>query len=77
MRDGTGVRANNWSGQRIRTIRRALDMTHVEFAFYLGVSVGTLSRWENGKAVPSRLAELSLRNLCVEHRFDLHTMRPF
>ncbi len=76
MRDETGVRAKS-SGQRIRTIRRALEMTHVEFAFYLGVSVGTLSRWENGKTVPSKLAEQALRTMCVDHGFDLHTMRLF
>ena len=40
----------------VRTIRRALGMTQAEFARCVGWSASTISRWESGRAQPSRLA---------------------
>lgn len=62
---------------RILAIRRALGMTQLEFAYYLGVTVAQLSRWENGRVKPSRLAEHAIRNVCAEHGLDLNRMRRF
>lgn len=47
----------------IARLRRHLDMTQEEFAAALGVTVGTVNRWENGHFRPSRLAEKALKNL--------------
>ncbi len=47
----------------IARLRRHLDMTQEEFAAVLGVTVGTVNRWENGHFKPSRLAEKALKNL--------------
>ena len=40
----------------VKEIRDALGLTQEEFAHDLGVSSITVSRWERGKVVPSRLA---------------------
>jgi putative transcriptional regulator len=40
----------------IRTIRERLGMSRAEFARALGWASSTVSRWESGKAQPSRLA---------------------
>ena len=47
----------------IRIIRTKLGMTQEEFAHELGITVGTVSRWENGRFRPSKLALSSLSSL--------------
>jgi len=65
------------SALRVRAIRNALGMRQLEFAFYLKVAQNTVSNWENGKRLPSSLAEQAIRNLAAEHGLDLNTMRRF
>jgi putative transcriptional regulator len=45
-------RANN----AVRILRNRLRMTQEEFAHALGLTVGTVNRWENGRFRPSKLA---------------------
>ena len=40
----------------IKTLRESFGMTQEDFAHELGVTFATVNRWENRKAVPSRLA---------------------
>jgi putative transcriptional regulator len=47
----------------VARLRRRLGMTQEEFAAALGVTVGTVNRWENGHFKPSRLAEKALKQL--------------
>ena len=65
------------SSIRVRAIRRALGMTQRDFSFYLRVSVNTVSAWENGKTLPSPLAEQAIRNVAAEHGLDLRTLQRF
>ena len=44
------------SPKEIKSMRRSVRMTQEEFAHELGVTFTTVNRWENGKAIPSRLA---------------------
>ena len=37
----------------IRHLRRQLGMTQEEFAHSLGITVGTVNRWENGHSSPT------------------------
>jgi DNA-binding transcriptional regulator YiaG len=47
----------------IKETRRKLGWTAEELAYKLGVSVGTVSRWETGKCKPSRLARARLKEV--------------
>jgi putative transcriptional regulator len=57
--------------QAIVVLRRKLAMTQEEFADALGVTVGTVNRWENGHFRPSRLAEKALERLAEGVAADL------
>jgi len=46
---------------RARRLRGALDMTQIEFAQWIGVSVNTVRNWEQGKRAPSGAAAALLR----------------
>lgn len=43
-------------GQFVRELRLILKLTQEKFAALLGVTFPTINRWENGHAMPSRLA---------------------
>ena len=47
-------------GELVKALRRELKMTQEEFAHALGITVGTVNRWENGRFRPSKLARASL-----------------
>ena len=40
-----------------KTIRSLLRLSQEDFAHEIGVSFATVHRWENGKALPSKLAQ--------------------
>lgn len=50
----------------IKAIREKLGLTQEEIARKLGVSWGTIARWEAGKSKPSKLARKALENLLKE-----------
>jgi putative transcriptional regulator len=50
----------------VKSFRKKLRMTSQELATALGVSISTVSRWENGKSKPSRLALIRLQGLAAE-----------
>lgn len=47
----------------VRVIRQALGLTQGQLADKLGVARYTVIRWEQGKAIPSRLAAKALSKL--------------
>ena len=47
----------------IKEARKQMGWTAEELAYKLGVSVGTVSRWETGRCKPSRLARTRLREV--------------
>lgn len=51
-------------GELMKKIRSELNITQEQFARELNVSFSTLSRWENGHTVPSRLAKMRLIEFC-------------
>ena len=51
----------------IRHIRRQLGMTQEEFAHALGITVGTVNRWENGRFRPSKLARATILEFAQRH----------
>jgi putative transcriptional regulator len=50
----------------IKDVRRQLGLSQEELAHALGVSFATVNRWENGRAIPSRLARRQIEQLCRE-----------
>ena len=57
---------NRDSTDLVREIRNRLGLTQERFAARLGVTLPTISRWENGRTKPSRLALLQVETLLRE-----------
>lgn len=50
----------------IKQIRTYLNMSQTDFAQQLNVTFATVNRWENGRAVPNKLAQSKIYDLCKE-----------
>jgi DNA-binding transcriptional regulator YiaG len=55
----------------IRFLRQQLGMTQEELAQALGITVGTVSRWEKGRFRPSRLARALIVEYARAHNIPL------
>lgn len=51
----------------VRKLRRQLGMTQEEFAHALGITVGTVNRWENKRFRPSKLARSTIIEFARRH----------
>lgn len=51
----------------VRRLRRQLGMTQEEFAHALGITVGTVNRWENKRFRPSKLARSTIIEFARRH----------
>lgn len=58
----------------IKQIRLYMDMNQTEFAERLNVTFATVNRWENGRAVPNKLAQSMLYDLCRENNVAVYDM---
>jgi DNA-binding transcriptional regulator YiaG len=47
----------------VKSIRNGFRLSQEQFAHKLGVTLGTVNRWEKGKAKPSPLALMRLNEL--------------
>ena len=56
----------------IKKIRSHMDMNQTEFAEKLNVTFATVNRWENGRAVPNKLAQDKIYDLCKEHNVPVY-----
>lgn len=54
----------------IKRIRRKAFMTQEEFAKEIGVSFGTVNRWETGKARPNLKAMKAIDEYCKRNSID-------
>jgi DNA-binding transcriptional regulator YiaG len=59
----------------IRYLRQQLGMTQEELAQALGITVGTVSRWEKGRFRPSRLARALLLEFARTHNVTV-SLKP-
>lgn len=57
-------------GSQVKVIRQALGLTQEEFAHQLGVTLCTVSRWENNKTLPSRLALRQIEQLAEKNTIE-------
>ena len=51
----------------IKQIREHLNISQTELAEQLNVTFATVNRWENGRAVPNKLAQTKLYEICQEN----------
>lgn len=58
----------------IKRIRTYLQMSQTEFAEELNVTFATVNRWENEKAIPNKLAQLRLYELCRQNSVPVYDM---
>lgn len=58
----------------IKQIRSQLNMSQAEFADCLDVTFATVNRWENGRAIPNKIAQSKLYDLCKEYTLPLYHM---
>ena len=56
----------------VRYLRQQLGMTQEELAQSLGITVGTVSRWEKGRFRPSRLARALIVEFARTHNVPLN-----
>lgn len=56
----------------IKKIRSHMNMNQTEFAEKLNVTFATVNRWENGRAVPNKLAQDKIYELCKEHNVPVY-----
>ena len=49
-------------------------MSQTEFAKQLNVTFQTVNRWENGRALPDKLAQSKMFDLCREKQFPVYDM---
>lgn len=58
----------------IKSIREYLGLSQTEFADKIGVTFATVNRWENGRAIPTKLAQAILYEYCKEHGVPVYQM---
>lgn len=58
----------------IKQIREYLNMSQTELAEQLNVTFATVNRWENGRAVPNKLAQTKLYDICKENDVPVYNI---
>lgn len=58
----------------IKKIRSYINMNQTEFAEQLNVTFATVNRWENGRALPNKLAQNKIYDLCKEYDVPVYDM---
>jgi transcriptional regulator with XRE-family HTH domain len=58
----------------IKNIREYLKLSQADFAERLGVTFATVNRWENGRALPTKLAQAALYEYCKEQNVPVYQM---
>ena len=58
----------------IKKIRSHMNMNQTEFAELLNVTFATVNRWENGRALPNKLAQDKIYDLCKEYEVPVYDM---
>ena len=58
----------------IKKIRSHMNMNQTEFAEQLNVTFATVNRWANGRALPNKLAQDKIYDLCKEYNVPVYDM---
>jgi putative transcriptional regulator len=54
--------------EAVKEVRRQLALSQEELAHALGVSFATVNRWENGRTLPSKLAQRQFEQFCAQKK---------
>jgi len=54
----------------IKSLREKMLLTQTEFAEKLGVSFGSVNRWENGKHEPTMKVKRQLKKLFIKYEIE-------
>ncbi|MHB1154156.1 MAG: helix-turn-helix transcriptional regulator [Eubacteriales bacterium] len=55
----------------VKNVRQQLHLSQTQLADALNVSYTTINRWENGKVLPSNLAQKSFFDFCDNNFIDV------
>ena len=58
----------------IKKIREYLGLSQTDFAERLGVTFATVNRWENGRALPTKLAQATIYEYCKAQGVPVYQM---
>ena len=64
----TEDKSSSMMAKMVRAIRNEQQISQEDLARDLGVSFATVNRWENDKAIPSRLAMSKIDAYCKEKK---------
>ena len=56
----------------LKQIRNYLNMSQTEFAEHLNVTFATVNRWENGRAIPNKLAQTKIYEICKDNNVPVY-----
>lgn len=55
-------------GKKLLALRAKLNISQEKMAEYFDVAFATINRWENGRAVPSKIHKIQIDELCKKHK---------
>ena len=55
----------------IKDVRKQLNLSQQQLAEALSVNFSTINRWENGKVLPSNLAQKTFFDFCQDNFIDI------
>ena len=59
-------------GKKLLALRAKLNISQEKMAEYFDVVFATINRWENGRAVPSKMHKLQIDELCKKHKVKVN-----
>lgn len=62
-----------YTPEKIKDLRKRLNLSQEEFAQKLGVSFTSVNRWENGQAKPSKLAKKQIEAFIRQSLREVYT----
>ena len=58
-------------GQALLSLRAKINITQEELARILNVTFATINRWENNRAVPTKIHIMQIEELCKKHKVTI------
>ena len=55
-------------GKKLLALRARLNISQEKMAEYFDVAFATINRWENGRAVPSKIHMIQIDELCKKNK---------